>query len=69
MRLRHLLGLAALFSGIAAAGPVQAPGPANQLKPRIIVQAVRGGRRDTFGERRRDAIIAGAAGRPAGTAG
>jgi len=43
MRLRHLLGLAALFSGIAAAGQVQAPGPANQLKPRIIVQAVRGG--------------------------
>ncbi len=43
MRLRHLMGLAALACGLAAPGLAQVPGPAGQLTPRVIVQAVRSG--------------------------
>ena len=43
MRLRHLLGLAALIFGLAASGQAQTPRPAAHITPRVIVQAVRGG--------------------------
>ncbi|MCM0032102.1 caspase family protein [Sandarakinorhabdus limnophila] len=43
MRLRHLLGLAALIFGLATSGQAQTPRPAAHMTPRVIVQAVRGG--------------------------